>query len=140
MFFSKKNKPVIQDSNEKSYQIPYSKGFKGFKWFPIVVHGDKESEENNEKMFNSDFSTSAFIFKCFDDSSKNRTAILYINNGKMGAIFEPTQIHAIENGMIEKIHIEPKEENIVGSSGTETRHRISVFVKYKAELLKVREV
>lgn len=133
MFFQKKNKPVIKDSNEKSYQIPYSKGFRGFKRFPIVIHGDKESEDNNEKLFGADFSTAAYIFKCFDDSSNNRTACLYIDNHKMGAIFDPDQVHAIENGMIEKIHIEPKEENIVGSNGTETRHRVSVLVQYKDE-------
>ena len=135
MLFGKKRKPQLKSiqRDEKSYIIPYSKGFRGFKRFPMRVHGDRVSEKNNESLYNNDFSCSSFKFVCFNDDSGNRVAFLYIDGYKMGTIYDSEQLYAIEHEMIEMIHIEPKEESIIGSKKTETRHRISVLVKYSDE-------
>lgn len=135
MFFRKKvqETPKPAEPIKKVYQIPYSKGFRGFKQFALNVHGDKESEQNNEKNYKNDFSGSTFEFVCFNYDGLNRMAVLYIDGIKMGSVFDAEQISAIENGKIEKIHIEPKEMTIAGNDVIEKRNRISVLVKYKDE-------
>ena len=135
MLFKKKKKPAPAQPkpiarNEKVYEMPYSKGFRGFKRFAMSVHNDKEAETNNEKLYNNDFSGSRFQFVCFTDQYNSRVAALYINGVKMGNVYDQNQVYAIEHGLIEKIHVEPKEEVVLGNKCTETRHRISVLVKY----------
>lgn len=135
MFFKKKTPPPKKPAAPRSivfkeYTIPYSKNFRGFKRFRVVVHGNKEAEINNEKYYDKDFSDSSFIFKCFNDEYGNRMAHLLIDGQLMGSVFDPDQLFAIENGLIEKIHIEPEEEVILGNKRTETRHRIRALVKY----------
>lgn len=135
MLFGRKKKltpspSVKKNRGEKQYELPYSRNFRGFKRFLLTVHGDSESEKNNEILYNSDFSDSIFIFKCFNNEYGNRIACLYIDDYKMGTVYDSDQIYAIEHGLIEKIHIEPKEEVVLGKKRTETRHRISVLVKY----------
>lgn len=126
MFFSKK-KPSEPINNDIVFQIPYSKGFRGFKRFPMVVHGDKESEKNNESLYGKDLSGSVFeiVF-----SPKNKKACLYIDKLKVGTFYNDDQIQSIAAGLIEMIHIEPKDEVVIVKDGSITRHRLSVLVKY----------
>lgn len=133
MFFKKKETKKKAAPIKKVYEIPYSKGFRGFKRFLLTVHGDEESEKNNEKLYNKDFSCSKFEFVCFNYDGLNRVAVLYIDGVKMGCVYAEDQIREIETGKIEKIHIEPREETIIGKKKNEVRHRISVLVKYKDE-------
>lgn len=138
MLFKKKPKPTVKkvpaapkfNEDIKEYQIPYSKNFRGFKKFKLVVYGSDEQMKNNEKYYNKDFSASTFVFKCFNYEPGKRMAHLIIDGLQMGAVFDPDQLFAIENGLIEKIHIEPDEEYILGDKKTEVRHRIRVIVKY----------
>ena len=132
--FKKKKKvaepPKPLYKNEKMYEIPYSKGFRGFKRFFMSVHNDRESEINNEKLYNKDFGNSVCRFLCRTDQYNERSAILFVDGARMGIVHDPDQIYAIEHGFIEKIHFEPKEEVVLGNKTTITRHRISVLVKY----------
>jgi hypothetical protein len=130
MFFSKKSAPKTPVANSKSFEIPYAQHFKGFKRFPMRTHGDNESENNNEALYGKDLSALSFKFVC-SGSGSNRIACLYADNFKIGTIYESEQIKAIEHGQIEKIHLEPKEEVIIGKNGNEVRHRFTVLVKYK---------
>lgn len=123
-------KPQSALKNMKIYEIPYVEHFRGFKRFPVVVYGDVESEKNNELIYDKVFSTFEYRFICFTEKN-GRMALLYADKYKIGAIFDSDQIHAIEHNQIEKIHIEPKEETIVGSKKIEKRRRLSVLVKYK---------
>lgn len=116
--------------NKKEYEIPYSKNFRGFKRFHVVVHGYEESEKNNEKLYNQDLSSMTIKFICFN-GQQGRMAFLYADNYKLGAVFDDDQLYAIEHKKIEKIHFEPKEEVVIEKRTTKTRHRISVLVKYK---------
>ena len=122
--------PQESFKNKKEYESPYSKNFRGFKRVHVVVHGYEESEKNNENLYDKDLSSMTIKFICFD-GQHGRMAFLYADNYKLGAVFDDDQIYAIEHKKIEKIHFEPKEEEIVGKLITKTRHRISVLVKYK---------
>ena len=129
MFFSKK-KPSEPINNDKIFQIPYSKGFRGFKRFPMVVHGDKEAEKNNESLYGKDLSGSIFEIMY---SPKDKKACLYIDKLKAGTFYDADQLQSIGNGLIEMIHIEPKDEVVIVKDGSITRHRMSVLVKYKEQ-------
>lgn len=118
------------DRDMKEYQFPYSKGFRGFKRFNLIVHGNEESEKNNEKYYKNDFSNSTFMFKCFNYDAGQRVAQLFIDGHQIGAVFDDNMIYAIENGLIEKVHVEPREDFILGDKCTEVRHRITLLVKY----------
>lgn len=127
-YVQKKPQSALKDM--KIYEIPYAEHFRGFKRFPVVVHGDVESEKNNELIYDKDFSTFEYRFICF--TGKNgRMAFLYADKCKIGAIFDDDQIYAIEHNKIEKIHLEPREEIVLGNKRTEKRHRVSVIVKYR---------
>ena len=126
--FKRKTKEVEEkqefERNEKRYILPYSKNFRGFKRFAFVVFGDETSEQNNKQLLNNDFSNCTFEFVCFNCETKyfkGRMTNIFIDGLKIGAIFENEQISDIENGQIEKIHVE-KDIN---------RERLTLFVKYK---------
>ncbi len=125
LFKKKEKEPQTQtkisEENKKIYIIPYSKHFKGFKNFPVVVFGNDVSMENSEKLYNCDVSNYEFKFVCLNSYNNNgRFAFVYINNMQVGSVFDIEQINAIENGRIEKIHVEKKEND----------KRFSFFVKY----------
>ena len=131
LFKKKKEDPKqISIVEEKRYPIPYSKGYRGFKSFQVSVYGYEESEKNMRYFYDKDLSNSVFEFVSTTDNDY-KLMCLYIDNLKVGAIFDPNQVYAIENGLIEKIHAEPKKEIVLGNKCTEERHRLSIFVKYK---------
>jgi hypothetical protein len=125
--FNRKQKTIEQkqefEKDEKKYIIPYSKGWRGFKKFPVVVYGDEETENNNRILCKQDVSNCTFEFVCFNEKTiyyDGRMCLIYIDGVKVGAIYDNEQIQQIENGQIEKIHVENK-----------TDYRFSYFVKYK---------
>ena len=132
MLFKRKSVSETAQNNEKTYEFPFSRSFRGFKRFPIIVYGDKESEENNERLYKNNFSSSIFTFVCSNFETM-RKAVLFIDGNKIGTVFDEKQVYAIENKQIELIHVEPKEQEVVGSDGTQIRHGLTVFVKYKNE-------
>lgn len=117
MLFKKKEKSSI---DEKRYVIPYSKNYRKFKHFIVSVHGNNLAEKNNSILLNKDLSNSQFEFVCFNYDN-GRMAQLLIDGMIVGAVFENEQIQAIENGLIEQIHSEIKQE----------QGRLTFFVKYK---------
>lgn len=132
----KTTKPQKQDTFQKNlrkYVIPYSKGFRGFKIFPVVVHGNKETEQINEHMYNKDISNSIIEFVCFNYNEHDRMAQIHIDGKNVGAIFNDDQLYAIENNLIEKIHAEPHEDISIGKHSTITTHRFRWLVKYKSQ-------
>ena len=134
MFGKKKvsNQPKQINRNQKIYQIPYSKSFRGFKKYPMNVHGVFDAEENAAKYFNAlDMSQAVFEFVCQNTDYGSRDAFLYINKKVAGAVTEEDRVKEIETGRIEQIHIEKDEETIVTNSGSLKRPRLRFFVKYK---------
>ena len=124
--FKRKEKQQIEekqiDRNEKRYIIPYSRHFKGFKIFHVVVYGNDETETNSKLLCERDISNSTFEFICFNEDTKHfqgRMCAIYIDGLKAGVIFDNEQIKQIENGQILKIHVEKKGD-----------YRFTYFVKY----------
>ena len=133
--FGKKHQPAPQpkqiDKHVKVYRIPYSKGFRGFKKFPIVMHGIKDAEANQRILHDKDISNSTFEFVCMDGDFGVRFARFYIDGMLAGAVYDAELVHEIENVWIEQIHAEPDAENIISSTGTETRLFLRILVKKK---------
>lgn len=97
----------LKAQKQTEFIIPYSKHFKGFKTFPVVVHGYKEAEFNNSYFMDYDYSCEVFRFVPGRyDNGKMMT--LFIGNRNVGAIFDQDQIKTIESGKIDKIHAERK--------------------------------
>lgn len=110
-----KKKPI-----EKTYQIPYSSHFRGFKHFIVNVYKNPEAEKNNRFFINIDLSDSIFEFCCFD-TQYGRKAKVLIDGKEVGTISDPEQIESIEKGMIKEIHAHKKDNE----------ERLTFFVKYK---------
>ena len=131
--FSKKAKTVeqankVKDLHEKRYSIPYSKNFRGFKKFPIWVHGNEEAMKNNKILCKMELTDPKVVFVCMDQENvhpKTRMALVFVDDIKAGAVFvsDEDRVSPIENGLIEAVHIE-KDMN---------EERLRFFVKYKKE-------
>lgn len=111
------------ERNEKRYIIKVSSHFRGFQRFPVVIHGNETSEQNNDFFLNTSLdNTTLFEFVVFYERTiafEGRMALVFINNKQVGAVFDTEQIQAIENDLIEKIHIVTSED------------KIKFFVKYR---------
>lgn len=123
-------KPIKHD--EIVYQIPYSEHYKGFKFFKVVVDGDIESEFNNAALCDEDLSQYSFTFRCFNYED-GRMATLSIGNKKVGAVFDPNQLYALEHNLIGAIHTEVKESVVLVNNGTKLHKRLNFYVKYLLE-------
>lgn len=142
LFSSKpKSKPVdsadeTKDYHEKRYRIPYTKNFRGYKKFYVKARGNEESEKNNSELNKSELfkelCKSKLLpplveFVCFDweyTYPPERMAQVFINGVLVGAVFadeNENRVAAIEDGLIEAIHIEQDPE----------RDWLQFIVKYK---------
>ena len=117
-------------SNANEYIFTLEEHFKGFKAFPIVVHGNNEAEKNNEKLRNQNLVGRSIKFKI---ETKDRTAV-FIDNKLVGSIFEEYQIKALRSGKVKAVYAKMEEEKIITNSRLKpvvTRHRAYLFVKYE---------
>jgi len=129
-FFGKKQtKPQL-----KEYSFTLTKGFRGFKRFPIVIHGHKESEKNNKALKDTDLCEHTLVFK--PGSSETYKEPFYqviIDNLQVGAIFDFDQVKAINYGRIEAVYAKNEEEAVISKKSISNRNIIRLFVKYKEE-------
>lgn len=126
MFLFGKKPPKQQQFNGFSYVL--AKGFRGFKRFPITIHGNQLAENNNELLKDADLRGHTLAF--MPGSSPNYKEpffIVLVDNLQIGSIFDTEQIQAISSGKIVEVFARPEEENVMNT----IRHRIRVFVKYK---------
>ena len=116
----------------QKYEYVQASGFRGFKSYPIVVYGDKESERNNERLKDIDMTGKHITFKMGDSPSYKKPFLLvFIDNKKIGAIFDGRQVRDMTNGNIESVYAKFDAENVVDQSGIKALHRVRLFVKYK---------
>lgn len=108
-----------------------SEGFRGFKRFPMVIHGDKQSEENNEKLKDVDLSGAEIRFIPCKTSSGGLFYQVNILDHKIGSIFNDDQVAALKNGSISEMYIKSEMESVVESNGLHDRPRFRLFAKYK---------
>jgi len=124
---------LLKHPSKKSQEYVFTQagGFRGFKSYPIVVYGDKESERNNELLKDIDMTSKQITFKVGKSPSYEKPFLLvFIDNKKIGAIFDGKQVRAMTSGSIESVYVKFEPENIVGKDGVITRHRARLFVKY----------
>lgn len=114
------------------YEFVQADGFLGFKSYPIVVYGDKESERNNERLKDIDMKGKRIIFKeGKSDTYKGQFLVVFINGKKVGAIFDKAQIREMKSGKIESVYAKLEPETVVYKGGAVTRNRVRLFVKYR---------
>ena len=129
-FFGKKQtKPQL-----KEYSFTLTKGFRGFKRFPIVIHGHKESEKNNKALKDTDLREHTLTFTPGSgESYKDPFYQVFIDNLHIGAIFDAEQVKAINSGRIEAVYAKNEEEAVISKKSISSRNIIRLFVKYKEE-------
>lgn len=116
----------------QTFEFVQAGGFRGFKRYPVVVYGDKESEANNERLKDVDMRGKLITFKLVDDRSSGKPFLLvFVDGKKVGAIFDDAQVNAMTSGSIESVYAKFDAENVVDSGDIITRHRVRLFVKYR---------
>ena len=118
----------------KPSQIKFilAKHFRGFKRFPMVVHGYKEAEENNERLKDMDFPEHIITFRSGSSATyKEPFYQVFIDNLNVGAIFDREHVKSIKDGNITAVYAKSEEEDVASGKRVVKRHRIRLFVKYK---------
>lgn len=103
-----------------------SKGFKGFKSFPMSIHGYKPAERNNRLLKNNDFSDYTITFH----PVKN-FFVVYLNNFDVGAIYDKEQIELLMTDQIEAVYAKHESKREFNGRDFEDMHYIKLFVKYR---------
>ncbi len=112
---------------ESGYSFTLESHFKGFKAFPMVVHGNQEAEKNNKYFKDADMSGKTILFK---DEDPERIGI-YIDNRKVGTLFDEDCIKKVRTGAFDKVYAKADTETVVEQKKTISRPRIKLFVHYK---------
>ncbi len=133
------SKPAKKQIELHHYDFVLAKGFRGFKTYPMVVYGDKTSEDNNRYFFDAAFPGKKISF-VEDITTWETVPRIYfhvmLENKKIGAIFEEDQVDAMRNGIIEAVYAKPYKQVVVGPGSYEERPRIHVYVKYRGDATK----
>lgn len=127
LFGKKPTKPKL-----KEYTFTLSKGFRGYKRFPISIHGHKESEKNNKALKDTDLREHKLTFKPgASDTYKEPFYQVFIDGLQVGSIFDKDQINSINYGRIEAVFARSETEAVTGNKRIINRPVMRVFVKYK---------
>lgn len=114
-------------AKENSYSFTLESHYKGFKAFPMVVHGDQEAEKNNKHFKDTDMSGKKILF--IDEDPKRIT--IHIDGKKVGTLFDADCIKKVRNGAFDKIYAKIETETVIGKNKTVSHPRIKLFVHYK---------
>ena len=129
MFFNLFKKP----NNTQAVKLTYilSDHFKGYKAFPIVVHGHKESEKNNAALKGTKLSGRTITFELCKSKDNLYYFDVLLDGAKVGAIFDETQIKELQTNKIMAVYAKNDTERVLYKEGFQDRNRIHLFVKYK---------
>lgn len=126
LFGKKPTKPQL-----KEYTFTLSKGFRGYKRFPISIHGHKESEKNNKVLKDTDLREHKLTFKPASSSTTASFYQVFIDGLQVGSIFDKDQINSINYGRIEAVFARSEKEAVMGPKKIIERPVMRLFVKYK---------
>lgn len=115
--FMKKKEP-------QGKQFTLAEHYRGFKAFPMVVHGNDLSERNNELLKDVSLPGHTITFALLPDHVQ-----VLIDNMQVGAIFDTNQIKALSK--ITAVYARSDVETVIHSKGTLKRNRLHLFVKYE---------
>lgn len=126
-----KKRPKEEPAKEplKEYPFTLAKSFKGFKKFPIVIHGNPEAEKNNELLKDADLRGKEILFREASTKDGRPALLVFIDGNIVGAIYDSTQIQAIASGNIESVFAKMEVQTIAGKGEVTTRNRVCLFAK-----------
>ena len=124
-----KEEPAAKEP-PKEYSFTLSNGFRGYKKFPIVIHGNQEAEQNNERLKDADLRGKPILFREETAPSGQKYLSVYISGLRAGAVFDNSQIQQITQGQIEAVFAKMEAETVIDKGGPLTRQRVRLFAKY----------
>lgn len=127
-FFSpKKENPTLPVR-----QYVLSNGFRGYKYFNVASYGDKESEHNHILLKDYVFPGKTITFSPGPASRdySDPYYLVFIDNYKIGAIFDMQQIKDLANDYIDFVYAKHDEEICGTPKNLFKQHCIKLFVKY----------
>ena len=99
--------------------FPQAKGFRGFKKFPVVVHGNEEAERNNLLLSGEKMDGKTITFRQgWSEVTRSNYFDVLIDGKKVGAIFSDSQLTELQNGAIDAVYVKFEDG------------RIKMFVNY----------
>lgn len=104
--------------------------FRGYKKFPIVVHGDEEAEKNNAELGGHALKGKLLLFKSAKVDGNRTFLQVFIDDKKVGDVFDNTKVAEVLSGQIEAVYAMMEDETVVGNGSFEIRPRVRIFVKY----------
>lgn len=109
-----------------------SSNHQGYDYFNMVVHGDRESEKNNEAIKNLNLQGMKIVFKPGKSKTYSKPFLLvYLNNKKIGAIFDDKCVRKMISGKVKSLYGEIIEEEVIGSNNKSTiRHRVRLYADF----------
>ena len=115
--FRKKKQP-----EGKHYTL--SEHYRGYKAFPMIVHGNDLSEKNNELLRDVSLPGHTITFNHLPDHVQ-----VLIDDKQVGAIFDSSQIDSLNK--VSAVYARSDIETVVHSKVTLKRNRLHLFVKYE---------
>ena len=117
----------MNKKKQQSKEFILAEHFRGFKSFPMIVHGDSESEQNNKFFKDANMPGKTILF--IDEDPKRIS--IHIDGKKVGTLFDDDCIKKVRNDAFDKVYAKVETETVVEKKGTVTRPRIKLFVHYK---------
>lgn len=124
LFFKSKQKSTPKPDpkpTKRVYSFPHSDHFRGFKKFGISTFDDPEAQKNCLFFQNHEINPDVIRFE-IGPFSGSEIAQIYIEDKRIGNFYDDKQISLIENGSIDKVHVERKDTD-----------KLALFVHYVKE-------
>ena len=120
-----KKKPKEQPVKEYSFTL--SHGFRGYKKFPMTVHGNPVTERNNEQLKDAALPGRTITFR---QGTEEQFLFVFLDGEQIGVIFDDSQIAAITSGKVKEVYAKVEPQPVAEKGKIIDRHRVYLFVKY----------
>lgn len=107
------------------YTFITAKHFRGFHKLPMVVFGDTEAMNNQEKFRNRDVTGLPIVFRDYGNG-----AAVILDGLKIGTLYD-NALKTLRSGTITDVYVKFEEETVVGKKAVEKRFRAFLIVKEK---------
>lgn len=119
---------ATQSPQKTTRSFILTRSFRGYKQLPVVVYGDKESEKNNERLYNEELPGRTITFSPTQYANGQTMVFVAIDGLKVGTIFDADNIKRIDN--ITEVCAHKVIEHVKGGGKIATeRHRVRLFAK-----------
>lgn len=121
----KKQSPAPAAPKITEYSYTTAKHFRGFHRLAMVVLGDTEAMDNQEKFRGRDVTGLPIVFKDYGQG-----AAVILDGLKIGTLYD-SSLETLRSGSITDVYVKFDEETIVGKEEVEKRFRAFLIVKEK---------